>query len=108
MDHAGMGETVGRCLGFFYADDGMVGSRNSDWLHHVMNILVGLFRRYGLAANVAKLRTMKCQTGTLRLGVSEEAMVLKCTGVGESYRVRPRRRIPCPECEVDLTTGSMT
>ena len=35
-------------------------------------------------------------------------MVLKCTGVGDSYQVRPRRRIPCPECEVELTVGSTT
>ena len=30
VDHDGLGETVGRCLGVFYADDGMVGSRESD------------------------------------------------------------------------------
>ena len=35
--------TVGRCLGSFYADDGMVVSRDADWLQHVMNVLVGLF-----------------------------------------------------------------
>ena len=30
VDHDGLRETVGRCLGVFYADDGMVGSRESD------------------------------------------------------------------------------
>ena len=55
VDHERLGETVGRCLGVFYADDGMVGSRDADWLKHLMNILVGLFRQYGLAANVAKV-----------------------------------------------------
>ena len=73
-----------------------------------MNVLVGLFRRYGLAANVAKSCTMTCQPGILRLGISEEAKALKYTGLGDSYRVRLRRSIPCPECGVDLTTGSMT
>ena len=58
--HDGIGETVGRCLGLLYANDGMVGSRDPDWLQHLMNALVGLFRRYGLVANVAKLRTMMC------------------------------------------------
>ena len=28
--HNGMGEAVGRCMGVFYADDGMVESRNSN------------------------------------------------------------------------------
>ena len=85
----GLVETVWRCLGVFYADDGMVRSRDTGWLKHAMNILVGLFRRYGLAANVAKLRTMKCQPDALWAGISDEAMVLKCKGVGDSYRVRP-------------------
>ena len=58
--HDGLGETVGRYLGVFYDEDGMVGSRDSDWLQNVMNVLVGLFRRYGMAANIAKSRTMKC------------------------------------------------
>ena len=53
-----MGYTVGQCLGVFYADYGMVVSRNPYWLHHATNILVGLFGRYGLASNVTKSHTM--------------------------------------------------
>ena len=56
--HDGLGETVGWFLGVFYSGDGMVVSRNPDWLQYATNILVGLFRRYGLAANVAKSCTM--------------------------------------------------
>ena len=41
--HDRLREAVRRCLGVFYADDGMVGSRDSEWLQHLMNILVGLF-----------------------------------------------------------------
>ena len=33
----------------------MVGSQNADWLQHAMNVLVGLFRRYGLEANVVNV-----------------------------------------------------
>ena len=80
--HDGLGDTVWRCLRVFYANDSMVGSHDPECLQHAMNVLVGLFRRYGLAANVTKSRTMTCQPGTLRPGMSEEAMVLKCTGVG--------------------------
>ena len=32
VTHDGMVEAVGCCLGVFYANDGMVGSRDSEWL----------------------------------------------------------------------------
>ena len=69
--HDRLGETVGRCLGVLYADDGIVGSRDPDWLQHAMKVLVGIFRRYGLAGNVTKSRTMAYQPGALRAGMSE-------------------------------------
>ena len=83
--HDVMGDTVGRCLRVFYADDGMVVSCDSDWLKHTMNVPVGLFRSYGLVANVTKSHTMTCQTGALWAGMSEEDMAMNCTGVGDSY-----------------------
>ena len=86
--HDGLGDTIGRCLGVFYANDGMVGSRDLGWMQHKMKNLVVLFRRYGLASNVTKSCTMTCQPGALRVGVSAEATALKCTGVGYSYLVR--------------------
>ena len=43
VDHNGIGDTIGRCLGVFYADDGMVGSIDTEWLQHSINVLVGLF-----------------------------------------------------------------
>ena len=53
MAHDGLGDSIGQCLGVFYANDGMVGSWDLDWLQHFMNVLVGLFRRYFLEANVS-------------------------------------------------------
>ena len=103
----GLGETVGRCMGVLYANYGMVVSRDLDWLQHAMNILVGIFRSYDLAANVSKSRIITCQPSALRAGILEEAMALKFTGVGYSYRVRLRRRIPCLECGVDLAADSI-
>ena len=105
--HDGLVETVGRCLGVFYDNYGMVGSRDPDWLQHTTNVPFELFRRYILEANVSNSRTMTYQYRVLRAGMSEEAMALKYTGVGYSYRVRLRRRIPCPECGVDITAGYM-
>ena len=41
--HDRLGETVRRCLGVLYADDGTVVSREADWLHYSMNILFSVF-----------------------------------------------------------------
>ena len=105
VDQNGMGETSGRCLGVFYANDDMMGSGDADRLHHSMNVLVSLFQRYCLLANVDKYRSMTCQPGTLRSGMSAEAKALKYKGVVYEYRMRLRRRIPYPECGVELTRG---
>ena len=69
VSHGGIGEAVGRCLGVFYVNDGMVGSRYSEWLHHLMNVLVRSFWWYGRVAKIAKSRTMMCQPGALRSGM---------------------------------------
>ena len=82
--HDWFGETVGRCLGVFYANDDKAVSRHPDWLQHSMNVLVSLFQRYVLAANAAKSRTMTCQPRIIWLGVSKESKALKYTGVGDS------------------------
>ena len=84
-DQYGMGETVEQCVGILYAGNGMFGSRERDWLQHAMNVLVGLFRMYGLVANIIKSCKMTCQPRSLQAGMLEEAMALKCTGVGDSY-----------------------
>ena len=66
-----MGEVVRRCLGVFYADDNIVGPREFKWIQHLMNVLVGLFFQYDLAANVVKSRTMTCQPSALRSRMSD-------------------------------------
>ena len=68
--HNWMGVAVRSCLGVVYANDGMVVSRDSDWLQHLMNVLIGLFRRYGLVDKISKSRTMICQPRALRSGIS--------------------------------------
>ena len=64
----GLGETLGQCLGVFYANDGMVGSQEADWLQHSMNVLVDLLRQYGLAANVSKSHILTDRTGGIVSG----------------------------------------
>ena len=66
----GLGLNVGRCLGIFYADDGIIGARYSEWLQNALNVIIDLFRKYGLVKNIVKSWTMTCQPGTLRSGMS--------------------------------------
>ena len=45
-------------MGVFYANEGMIGSWDPEWLQGAINILIGLFIRVGIMANVAKSKTM--------------------------------------------------
>ena len=68
--HEVLGMTIGRCIGLFYADDGMIGSRYPEWFQEAINVIIELFRRVGLMSNVAKSKIMTCQTGAICMGMS--------------------------------------
>ena len=61
--HEGLGLTVGQCLGLFYTNNSMVGSRYPEWLQGALNVLIILLKRYGLVTNVDKYKAMMCQPG---------------------------------------------
>ena len=92
------------CSGELYvllcADDGMVGSRGPDWLQVALNMCIRLLRRYRLLVNVSKSKAMTFQLSPLLSSMSEEAVEWRCTGRGETYCERLRRRIPFPDCGV--------
>ena len=81
-------EASGRFLGVSYVNDGMFGSRDSDWLQHSMNVFIGLFQRYCLTDNFVKSFTMTFLPGALRLGISDDFKEINYTGLGASYRRR--------------------
>ena len=86
----------------------MVISIDLDWLQHLMKVLIGIFWKYGLAADVAKSGTMICRPSDFRSGMSEQARELKGKGLGDSYHERLYQQIPRPECRVKITAGLMT
>ena len=92
----GLGLAVGRGMGLFYKCDGVAGSWYQEWLQGALNVLICLFCRYRLVANIAKSKAMTCQLGTIRSRISEEAVGLRCTGRGVTYHNSPSRRIPFP------------
>ena len=69
--HEVLGIAVGIFLGLFFSDNGVVGSRNLEWIQGSLNVLSGLFHQYGLVANVTKSKAMKYHPGTLRSGMSD-------------------------------------
>ena len=73
VTHEGLVMAVARCMGVFYEDGGMIVSRDPECLKRSINILIELFRRVVLMANVAKSNTMTCQSGLIFTGVSDEA-----------------------------------
>ena len=50
-----LGINMGRCLGVFYTNNGMVEAWESDCLQNKLNVLIILFRRYRLVANIVKV-----------------------------------------------------
>ena len=78
----GLGLVVGRCLVLFYAYAGVLLSRVPEWIQGGLNMLIGLFLRYGLVLNVAISKAMTCQPDTLRSRMLEEEVELLCTGRG--------------------------
>jgi hypothetical protein len=56
----GFGDTVASKLALFYADDGLLSTRDAPWLQQALDVLTGLFRRIGLATNAMKTKTMTC------------------------------------------------
>ena len=59
-------------MGMFYEDEGIIGSREPQWIQGAINALIGLFIRVGLLVNVSKYKTMNSQPGEIHTGVSEE------------------------------------
>ena len=68
--HGGLGHAVGQSFGVLYADNGILGLRYPEWLQGYLNVLIGLFRRIGLMANVAKSKRMTFQKGVIHSGMS--------------------------------------
>jgi hypothetical protein len=59
----GIGRSVAEQLVLFYADDGLVASRNVEWLQMAVDCLSELFTRVGLRTNIAKTKVMICEAG---------------------------------------------
>ena len=57
--------------------------------------------------NVAKFKTTSFQLGAICMEMSEEALSWRIKGEEATYWENLQRRIPCPDCGVDLTFRSI-
>ena len=62
------------CLGVLYDNNIIIEAQGSGWLQNALNVPIGLFRRYGLIAKVAKSWMMMFRPRALRLGMLEDAV----------------------------------
>ena len=84
--HDVLGHAVGWSMGVFYVYNFIVGLRDPEWLQGDLNVLIGLFLRIGLMANIAKSKTMMCQPGMIRSGILDEAVGQQSMGGVATYR----------------------
>jgi Reverse transcriptase (RNA-dependent DNA polymerase) len=103
----GLGGRIRDFIACFYADDGMVGARDADWLEHSFGVLVGFFARMGLECNTRKTEAMTCLPGYIAQPRSEVAVRRRQEGQGDSFRERRRQRVECELCGVALAQGSL-
>ena len=61
-----VGEEIRQFLAAFYANNGLVQSRDPARLQASLDTLVSLFKRVGLGTNVSKTKTMVCIPGRTR------------------------------------------
>ena len=69
--HEVLGLVLGVCIGLFYTDNRVVGSWDPECLQGALNVLIFLFRLYGLVENGTKSKSMTFQPVTLRSRMSE-------------------------------------
>ena len=88
----GLGNTVGKRLGVFYIDNGILVLQDPEQLQRALNALIELFQSFEFSSNVGKLKMMMCQTGDIRLGLSKEVFGRRSTGDAATYQERLRKK----------------
>ena len=81
-----MGHAVVQIVGVLYKDDGLIVFQDTEWLQGSLNVLIGLFHRIGLMANVAKSKIITCHPGTIRSIMLEEVVGQRSTRKGATYQ----------------------
>lgn len=103
----GVGVEIRNFLVLFYADDGLIVSRDPEWLQSAINCLTELFTRVGLKTNTAKTKAMVCTPRYIGNRVSSPLYRRRMTGQCQSHRERQRRRVSCSLCNKRMAHSSL-
>ena len=107
IPNEGVGHNVRDLIALFYADDGLIASRDSEWLQQSIDVLTDLFARVGLKTNTTKTKAMICTPGYIATQMSDQQYRRRMRGTGQTYRERQRRRVECSLCNRNLAAASL-
>jgi hypothetical protein len=90
----------------FYVDDAYLASRDPDFLQRALDVLVDLFARVGLEANVKRTQTMICTPGRIRTQLPTASYQRMKRGLvtaeeWDSWKVQ------CQQCGKSMTASSL-
>ena len=90
----------------FYADNGLIQSRDPARLQTSLDTLVSLFERVGLRTNTSKTKTMVCVPGRIRTCQSREVYNERMEG-HTVMRKWKSPRVECNMCGKELAASSL-
>ena len=98
-------DDVRRLFACFYADDGLLATRDPEHLQLAFDLLTALFDRIGRKTNTIKNKAMLFLPGRIRQGLLDEAYLARMDM--EAQATAAARRVRCELCQVELATGSL-
>ena len=104
----GLGLTIIDLAAYFYANDGIMASTQTERLHRAFDVLTGLFDRVGLRKKTAKPVDIVCQLYHAPGRMLEEAYKKQMTGKGPTFWEFQRKRVELLERRVEVAVGSLT
>ena len=99
------GRDMQRLTAYFYADDRILELMRVTCIQRNFDILMELFNRVGLLANVTITVIMACHTCCALRGYLLEACGLLMIGEIYSFWYRLCQRVRCPYCDAYLPEG---
>ena len=100
-----LGISIWDLAAYFYADNGLIASTQTERLQREFAILTCLFDRVGLSKNTWKAASMACQTCHSPDKMSVEAYERRTTGTGPTVLEIHRRRVHFPEFRDEVAAG---
>ena len=93
-----LGISIWDLAAYFYAENGLIASTQTERLQREFAILTCLFDQVGLRTSTQKMVSMSCQPCHTTIMMPVEANERKMAVTGPKCWERQWRRVKCPEC----------